>query len=182
MAERAHSPLWRNLVLAIVVVGVNGWLGGSTCVVSYCHEDCDPCLQQCKCNTECHHSHATFAATHALERFEVVERTGERGATQRTFTEILGLSVERAGGPAWPGDDDIVRFVRGVIEVNAAQLARPDADPAFDLDSVSRYETAIVVQMHQVVQPGNGNQLGFLFDPRGNLLEIDQMLTGLRDR
>jgi hypothetical protein len=115
-------------------------------------------------------------ATHALEHFQLVERTGERGATLRTFGDIIGLSVERAGAPAWPGDDDIVAFARGVIEVNPRHLARPDGAMQFDLDGVSRYETAIVVQMHQVVAAGGENEISFLFDPRGNLIEIDQML------
>jgi hypothetical protein len=170
-------------MLAIAVVGAATWLGGGTCVASFCSEDCDPCLSSnCKCHTVCQHSHATFAATHVLEHFEIVEHTGARGATQRTFSEILGLSVERAGGPAWPGDDDVVQFTRGVIDVNPTQLARRDAGLGFDLDGVSRYETAIVVQMHQVAQQGNENQLSFLFDPRGNLIEIDQVLTGIGRR
>ncbi len=130
------------------------------------------------CTTVCEHTHATFAATHALEHFEIIEHTGERGATQRTFSDIIGLSVERAGGPAWPGDDDIVAFARGVTAVNPAHLARRNAPMQFNLDSVSRYQTAIVVQLHQSAATGNENQLSFLFDPRGNLIEIDQMLSG----
>jgi hypothetical protein len=170
-------------MLALAVVGAATWLGGGSCAVSYCSEDCDPCLSShCKCNTVCQHSHATFEATHALEHFEIAEHTGEHGATQRTFSQILGLSVERAGGPAWPADDDIVRFTRGVIDVNPTQLARRDASLAFELDSVSRYETAVVVQMHQVAAPDHENQLSFLFDPRGNLIEVDQVLAGLGGR
>jgi hypothetical protein len=179
----AHKRLWTQVMLAVAVVGAATWLGGGSCVASFCSEDCDPCLSSnCKCNTVCQHSHATFQATHALEHFELVEHAGLRGATQRTFSEILGLSVERAGGPAWPGDDDVVRFARGVIEVNPTQLARPNAVVAFDLDDVSRYETAIVVQMHQVAEHENENQLSFLFDPRGNLIEIDQVLAATGSR
>lgn len=164
------------MAIALVVIGAAVWLGGGSCQVSYCSENCDPCLQQCVCNTVCQHTHATFEATHALTQFTLVEHSAD-GSTQRTFSEILGLSVERAGGAPWPEDDDVVRFARGVAAVNPAQLARRGASMQFELDSVLRYETAIVVQMHQALEPGRENQLSLLFDPRGDLIEIDQMLS-----
>jgi hypothetical protein len=165
------------LVMPLLMAGTIGWLCGDSCSVSYCKEDCDPCLQHCLCSNVCNHTHATFQATHALTEFNLTEHASGEKLMQRTFNELMGLSVERAGGPPWPPDDDVVRFARGVLAVNPSHLTRRDGSLDFVLDSVLRYETAIVVQLHQVAQPGHDNLVSFLFDPRGNLIEIDQSLA-----
>jgi hypothetical protein len=175
-ARFVRGQLAARLVLVLVALFSAGWLNGSSCVAVYCSEDCDPCISQCKCSNVCNHTHATFQATHALTDFFVVEHPSDGKRAQRTFTEIVGLSVERAGGPAWPADEFVIRFARGVLAVNPQHLALRDAPPEFALDSVLRYETATVLMFHQSSLPDRENLITFLFDPRGNLVEIDQAL------
>ena len=177
MKRDTSRRIGTTLATWIAVVGATVWLGGGSCQVSYCKEDCDPCLHQCVCNTVCEHTHASFQLTHALREFLLTEHSASDDMTQRTFSELIGLSVEGSHGPAWPGDGDLVTFARGVLAVNPAYLARRDSPLQFDLDSVSRYETATVVQMHQATEGGHENQISFLFDPRGNLIEIDQTIA-----
>jgi len=173
----AVGRVGQQLATALAALCAMGWLGGGSCHVSYCSEDCDPCFEHCACNTICSHSHATFQATHALTDYFLVEHPVSNGMVQRTFTEIAGLSIERAGGPAWPGDEHVLAFTRGLLAVNPSHLARRDAPVEFVLDSLFRYETAIVAQFHQDVPPGRENLVTFLLDPRGNLIEIDQALA-----
>jgi hypothetical protein len=44
------APRLGSAVLAALAIG---WLCGGSCYISYCDEDCDPCLQSCKCKTQC---------------------------------------------------------------------------------------------------------------------------------
>lgn len=176
-ARLVRSEPVSKLVSFLVALLAVGWLGGGSCTVAACYEDCDPCLSQCKCSNHCKLTQASFQATHALTDFLVIEHRSEGELAQRTFTEIVGLSVERAGGPAWPADEFVVRFVRGVLAVNPHHLALRDTPPAFELDIVLRYETAVVLQFHQTGSPARENLITFLFDPRGNLVEIDQAIV-----
>ncbi len=166
-------------------------LASGTCEVSYCSEDCDPCVTQCHCsNLVCHHGAATaFRETHRLASFELLERRdpspgrAASGSIVRTFADIYGLSVQRAGGPAIPSAPDLVAFARGVLEVNAALFAREDRRAGWILDSVDLYESAGVVTFHrEYTSASDGarflptNCVSFLFDPHGSLIEIDQTL------
>lgn len=178
--RRFSSHSFRKLLASAAAVLLVGWLGSGSCFVSYCSEDCDPCLQQCRCShTNCSQTSTSFKATHALTDFEVVDRSLDVARLHRTFIDVVGLSVQRAGGPAVPEASDIVRFAQGVLAVNSALLARSDCRPAFEFDSVHGYETGWVVQFHQdPLDPERAaaNAQSFLFDVRGNLVEIDQTI------
>lgn len=172
---------WKGAFVAVFAAFAVGWLGGGSCQVSYCSEDCDPCVRQCHCtNSVCIQTNATFQATHALTEFVPVEYATDSGATRRTLIEIVGLSVQRAGGPAWPEADDVKRFARGILAVNATLLARPEIDSAFEFDSISAFETAWVVQFHQErteTSRSLTNTVSLLLDRSGNLVEIDQTVA-----
>lgn len=171
---------------AAATLGVLLFASG-TCEVSYCSEDCDPCVTQCHCsNLTCHHgAAAAFGETHRLGGFELLERrvSSPEGAILRTFADIYGLSVQRAGGPSTPSAPDLAGFARGVLEVNARLFAREDRRAQWLLDSVDLYESAGVVNFHrEYTSASDGarflptNCVAFLFDGRGNLIEIDQTL------
>jgi hypothetical protein len=162
----------------LIALGAGVSTSGS-CVVAYCSEDCDPCLTQCKCTHECHHTSASFQATHALVDFVFVEtRSGER--TVRTFGDVLGLSVRAAGGPSVVESGELVRFARGVLEVNAARFGTA-ASSSWLLDSVDAYETVRVATFHleapETTRARAANSISFLFDRAGFLIEVDQTLA-----
>lgn len=219
----------RSLALAFVAAGAVGWLGGGSCQASYCSEDCDPCLKQCRCNTSiCYQTSATFQATHALTDYTLDELPADptpvdasrtmapttasaadpvgqfaiesagvlaresptKAPPRRTFRDIVGLSVQRAGGSPWPGADECVQFARGVLAVNAALFPRTSTDD-FVLDAALPCDGQWVVQFHRGAQELHRDALdrradggvrtstrelevvSFLFDARGNLIEID---------
>lgn len=183
----------RRAALALVAASAVGWLGSGSCQASYCSEDCDPCLKQCRCSTSvCYQSNATFQATHTLGAFELVEESldGEAddgnsdSGLRRAFRAIEGLSVQRAGGPTVPDARDCVLFAQGVIATQPATFApRSGADGgAWALDAVVVCEDAWVVQFRRTtadrrVVDSDRESLTFLFDARGNLLEIEQVAS-----
>lgn len=136
-------------------------------------------MSQCKCTNVCQHTSATFQATHALLDFSFTEtRTGERSV--RTFGDVFGLSVRAAGGPAAAESGDLVRFARGVLEVNAARFGTATSS-SWLLDSVDVYETVRVATFHieapEATRARVANSISFLFDHAGNLIEVDQTLA-----
>lgn len=148
-----------------------GWLGGGTCHISYCDEDCDPCVQKCRCRTSvCYQSAAAYQATHALVVFDRRDEASRDGAVQSVFTDIVGLSVQRAGGPAAPGIEDVVRFARGVLLVNEALFRRSAAE--LMLLHTERCESGTLAQFQREHEGRATDLVTFLFDPRGNLAEI----------
>jgi len=176
---------WRHAALALTAALTVGWLGGGSCQASYCSEDCDPCVAHCRCSTSvCYQSSATFAATHALTEYTLDEAREEAGA-RRTFRDIVGLSVQRAGGSARPTADECVAFARGVLSVNAALFPCateddvPRATAEFVLDAALAFDGRWVVQMHREgiaarrAESRPVDVVTFLFDERGNLIEID---------
>ncbi len=44
---------WRRWRAALGAALAIAWLCGGSCYISYCAEDCDPCVQSCKCKTRC---------------------------------------------------------------------------------------------------------------------------------
>jgi hypothetical protein len=152
-------------------------LSSGSCVVVACSEDCDPCVSQCKCSNKCHDGTSqSQQALHLLDRYRLEERVDGLRRSVRAFTEIEGLSVQRAHGPAIPAEGDFARFAQGVLVVNARSFALSSGPRAWILDSAEMYETAAVVTFHQDT-PSASNCVAFLFDRRGNLLEIDQTLA-----
>ena len=173
----------RSLAIALAAASSLGWLASGSCRASYCSEDCDPCLKSCRCSSSiCYQSQATFEATHALTEYTLDEPADEAGP-RRTFRDVVGLSIPRAGGPAIPTEADCVTFARGVLDVNARLFpppprARARADSSdraattsdFVLDAALPFEGRWVVQFHRDVAR---DVVSFLFDERGTLLEID---------
>ena len=43
----------RTIASALAAIFLVAGLNGSACVVAVCKEDCDPCVQQCKCSGSC---------------------------------------------------------------------------------------------------------------------------------
>jgi hypothetical protein len=161
----------RQALTSLVAAVAIGWLSSGSCFVSYCSEDCDPCLQQCKCKSSvCHQSGAAFQATHALVTFERADEAGKDGALQRVFSDIAGLSVQRAGGPAVPAAEDVVRFARGVLLVNAALFRRDAAE--FTLLQAERCESGTLAQFQREHGGRATDLVTFFFDARGNLQQI----------
>lgn len=162
--------LMQRAFTSLVAAFAIGWLAGGSCVVATCFEDCDPCIQQCKCKTsKCSTTQAAYQATHALIAFEHTETTSPN-AHQRTFTNIAGLSVQRAGGPAQPGTDDVVRFARGVLLVNRP-LFRLDPNELTLLQAL-HCESGTLAQFQRGHEDRATDLITFFFDPRGNLMQI----------
>lgn len=181
----AAGAAWRRAALALVAASAVGWLGGGSCQASYCSEDCDPCLAACRCKTSvCYQTSATFQATHTLAGFDLVEEELDGGTVRRSFRAIEGLSVQRAGGPTVPDARDCARFAQGVIATQPATFApRAGEDGgAWALDAVLPCDDAWVVQFRRSTPdrravPADAESLAFLFDARGDLLEIEQVAT-----
>lgn len=148
-----------------------GWLTGGSCHVSYCDEDCDPCLQRCRCHTSiCYQRSASWAATHALVLYERSDVRTTEGDLQRRFGDIRGLSVRLAGGPSPADPSDSVRFCRDVLLANEVLFGR--AAGAFVLLDVLSDGTGTLVRFERDEAGLATDLVTFLLDPRGNLVEI----------
>jgi hypothetical protein len=160
----------RALTTLVTTLSI-GWLSSGSCHVSYCDEDCDPCIQQCRCHTSiCYQSSAAWLAVRTLTRYELVETPGVAGDRQRVFSDIQGLSVQRAGGPPVPAANDVVAFARDVLIANPAHFGR-DAS-AFALLDVVACESGNLVRFQRSREGRATDLVTFLFDPRGGLAEI----------
>jgi hypothetical protein len=91
--------------------------------------------------------------------------------TIQTFTDIVGLSLDLARGPVEHSAADYTRFAEAVIDVNAALLAPRGAK--WTPEPVQLFQTAVVVPFRGESEAA---RLEFLFDRRGNLVEIHQAL------
>lgn len=172
-----HMPAgrsWKRAATALVTAFTVGWLSSGSCRVSYCSEDCDPCVAYCHCQTSaCYYSSSTLRALHTLTVFERSERRGSSDEMHQTLRDIQGLSVQLIGGPRTPEVADCVRFARGVLSVNAALFARRGATGEFTLLHADECETGTLVQF-QRERDGRATDLATLFfDPSGSLLQID---------
>jgi len=153
-------------------------LRGSSCVVVYCSEDCDPCVTQCQCHT-CPHAMALgFEPAHRLIAFELIESVHEGNSRQQTFAWIDGLFVERAIGHAEFGPRHLREFAEGVLGVNSALLDLPAALGHWEcaaVDLADEFGLVTFARKDAQGSPAEG-RLEFLFDARGKLVEIDRTL------
>jgi len=150
---------------------VLGLCGGS-CFVAYCSEDCDPCVAKCKCSTVCNNpQNLGFEGLHRLSAYRVSASFDPEGAYERTFTDIVGLSLDFAQGPVEHSAADHTRFAEGVIDVNAWLLAPGGTE--WTAEPVQVFQTGFVVPFRG---ESPWERLDFLFDRRGNLVEIHQAL------
>ncbi len=155
---------------AVAVFFLVSGLCGAVCEVSYCSEDCDPCVQQCKCRHNCNHGFLDFETAHRLASYRLIVAADPQGGVVRTFSELVGLSLDFADGQREHAAGDFSRFARGVIEVNTDLI--PTRSGPWTPDPVETFETAIVVPFHR---DGTEDSLSFLFDRRGSLVEIDEV-------
>jgi hypothetical protein len=164
---RKARDAFRSAVAAWFLVS---GLGGAFCAVSVCTEDCDPCLSQCKCNTNCDHGSSDSLTSHRLVSYRLSMFEQPDGGLLRTISDISGLSLDRADGPRDHEAADFRRFAEGVLEVNGLVLQPRRGTWSFR--SVDVFEEALVVGFAREGRPGSS--LDFLFDRRGNLVEIDE--------
>ena len=154
---------------------------GGTCVVVYCSEDCDPCaVDTCKCSTCSHHT-PDFEASHRLQEFALAVLVDPDGGVTRVYGDILGLSLDRAFGLRPHTQDDAVKFARDVLATNADRFASSARSGRWILDGVQRIDRSTVATFHeesaeQASSATERSSATFLFDARGNLVEIDHAL------
>jgi hypothetical protein len=162
-------------------------------------------VKQCHCKTSiCYQTSATFQATHALTEYTLdelpadelpaestpIDASPTQAPLRRTFRDIVGLSIQRAGGSAMPDAQECVQFARGVLSVNA-ELFPSASSEDFTLDAALPCDRQWVVQFHRgSLELDRGalerrtvgrdhadtrelEVVSFLFDARGNLIEID---------
>ncbi len=167
-----------------IATAVSAWflvcgLTGAVCAVVVCHENpsCDPCVtSNCKCETECHHGALDAQASHRLTHYRLSIAEPSTGTVARTISEIAGLSLDVADGPIEHAAADFRRFAEGVIEVNG--LVLEPRRGTWTPRSVEAFPDAIVVGFTGTI--ARSSSLDFLFDRRGNLLEIDETRSVLR--
>ena len=167
-----------------IATAISAWflvcgLTGAVCAVVVCHENpsCDPCVtSNCKCETECHHGALDALTSHRLTRYRLSIAEPSAGTAARTISEIAGLSLDVADGPIEHTAADFRRFAEGVIEVNG--LVLEPRRGTWTPRSVEAFPDAIVVGFTGTIE--RSSSLDFLFDRRGNLLEIDETRSVLR--
>ena len=168
------------LVQVLLALGSFALLRGSTCVVVYCSETCDPCVTQCKCHTCPHQAAMAFGPAHELVAFELSHEVDAQGLKRQTLSWIGGLSGPNATGHSELAPRDFRQFAEGVLGVNEALL---DLDPALGYWRFSSTELAdefVLVTFERVDGSGDraAGALEFVFDPRGSLLQIVRALPG----
>jgi hypothetical protein len=166
------------LAQVLLALGSFALLRGSTCVVVYCSETCDPCLTQCKCHT-CQGQHAqAYGPAHQLVAFELSEQLDAQGMKRQTLAWIGGLSVVNATTRTDVTARDFREFAEGVLGVNHELL---DLEPALGYWSFGSVELAgefALVTFTRVEAAGGAGEgtLEFVFDARGGLHEIVRAL------
>jgi hypothetical protein len=145
-------------------------LCGSSCTAAVCVEHCDPCFEQCLCHTQCQHAVLDAQTSHKLSKYRLEIADQRDGATVRTISEISGLSLDLADGVREHTGADFVRFAAGVIEFNGLLLQSRRG--LWTPQPVETFDGAVVVPFASTESRG---ALTFLFDRRGNLVEIDEV-------
>lgn len=155
--------LFAGAVLAL------GLFSGGTCQVSYCSDDCDPCIDVCKCHHTCSHGLASDPVElFALTRYVLVVGTLDDGSWSRSYRSIVGPSVERAFGPQADSRRVVELFARNVVQANARLFG---AQEHWSLIDVERSDAGVLVRFERA--DGGASTLTLLLDARGRLLEIE---------
>jgi hypothetical protein len=166
---RAPARLGQVVASILAAFFIVAGLCGSTCAVAICVETCDPCLQQCLCHT-CPHQNQSSGASHKLTRYRFSVFDDPQGGVVRRMSEIVGLSLDLADGPRTHSPADFERFAEGVIEFNGLLLQ--SRERTWEPEMVQVFDESVVVPF----APTSGEaSLTFLFDRRGNLIEIDEV-------
>jgi len=169
------------LAQVLIALGSVILLRGSSCVMVYCSEDCDPCVTQCQCRTCPNNAAMAFEPAHRLVAFDVVQSATEPDSVQQTFAWIDGLSTSRATGRTEVGARELREFAEGVLGVNSGLLDLPVALGRWDFVAVDLADEFGLVTFNRTDPRGSPaeGRLEFLFDARGRLLEIDRTLPRL---
>jgi hypothetical protein len=172
--EARGRAAWRVVARAACALAMAVWSSSNGCVLVVCSETCDPCLGNCKCHENvCPHPNG-FDETHRLAAFEPMQIVGGDGSVTHVFAHILGLSLTRALGAGSYDSKAYAQFAQGVLDVNGDLLAPSTRLGRFVLASFERFDSTSVVVFRESA-PGSASA-SFLFDARGNLLEIDHEL------
>jgi hypothetical protein len=178
--SRQVIRVWRPLFSTLIAVVTAVFLSGSVCIAVYCTEDCDPCLlQTCKCSTCAHHT-SNFESSHRLDAYDLALVADAKDQVTRVYANILGLSLDRALGAKPHSEDDLAKFARDVLTVNGDLFGPGTSAGRWVLDGVERFGSSRVATFHAsdagelVIE--DGASISFLFDGRGNLVEIDHSL------
>jgi hypothetical protein len=153
-----------------------GWLASGSCTVVACYEECDPCFQACKCSSNCQNPLAGEGGFRIAEYEARVVADGP-GRTLRTFLAIVGPELPCAGGPDPCDEASVAAFSRHVLDVNAT-LFTAERDPVWLLDAVTPLGAGVAAHF-QLASARVGapvHSITLLLDPRGRLVEIDQVL------
>ena len=170
-----------RLASILFAVGSVVLFRGSSCSVSLCIEDCDPCVTLCKCHHTCRHANLVgFEESHRLVAFELLESRAPDGSARRVCAWIDGLSVARATGRSEFGARELREFAEGVVGVNHELL---DLEPELGHWEFGGVELAGEFELVHFGRVGAGKRaaegaLDFLFDARGKLLEIERAVPG----
>ncbi len=151
------------LVAALAVVPL---FSGGSCTVVYSSCTCDPCFQVCPCNEFCDRFQTVdYEDVRRLSTYELAIVVEPDGRATRIYSGIVGISFERAIGRAEFTSEELRRFASSVIAVNP----RLFGDARWELEFVDGFQTGYVV----TYRANETRTLTFLFDVRGNLVEID---------
>ncbi len=167
----AQRTIDRNTMLRLFAGAVLalGLFSGGTCQVSYCSDDCDPCIDVCKCHRTCPHALSSDPAElFGLSRCVLVFETGADGSWSRSYRSIVGPSIERAFGRRADSRRVVELFARNVIEANARYFG---AQEHWSLVDVERSDAGVLVVFER--SDGAQSTLSMLLDARGRLLEIE---------
>jgi len=180
----ARTQIRNQLARIGAAVGVPllaGWLASGSCTLAACYEECDPCFQACKCSSNCQNPLAGEGGFRIAEAETRVAVDGE-GRTWRTYRAIVGPEL-RCDEPAEACDEQrVAEFAWRVLAVNAP-LFTAVREPVWLLDAVTPLGVGVAVQFHLAPARKDSDgakapvhSLTLLLDPRGRLVEIDQVL------
>lgn len=170
----------RALGSILLALGSVALFRGSSCSVSLCVEDCDPCVSLCKCHKTCHHANLLdFASAHRLVVYELAAGVDAHELEHQTFAWIVGLSVPLATGRAGFDAHDLREFAEGVIGTNRELLDLAEDLGRWDCAAVDRAGELWQVAFAQRDARGEptAGALVFVFDAAGRLVQIDRAIA-----
>jgi hypothetical protein len=175
MPRTQHQSRIARVCAAFGVPLLAGWLASGSCTVVACYEECDPCFQQCKCSSNCQNHLAGEGGFRIVASDARVATDGE-GRTLRTFSAIVG--PELSGADDGCDAERVAAFARTVLEVNAARFTARRA-ATWQLDAVQPVAGGAAATFHLVPgrldAPARANSITLFLDPRGRLVQIDQV-------
>ncbi len=165
----------------LLALGSVALFDGSSCAVSLCIEDCDPCVVVCQCHKVCHHQSALdFESSHRLVAYELASDVDEHELAHQGFAWISGLAVPLATGRSEFDAHDLREFAEGVIGVNRGLLDLAAELGSWNFVAVDRVADTwqVAFAQHDAKGEPAAGALLFVFDAAGRLLQIDRTIAG----